>query len=178
MSAIPQNRATLALLASASVLAAACSERVPAPPAADSLIGAERPCDAPGVRTVVERLGARLKLVSLQAPDSAVRQAITTAYAPLVTPELLVAWTSEPASAPGRTTSSPWPERIETRAAEATEAGACRVEGTVVYVTSVEQTRGGAARREPVTLEVARDGGGWRVSAYRVAAQPASSVRQ
>ena len=147
-------------------LATACDERAPAPRVSDSVATAERPCDAPAARAVVERLGERLQQVSLQAPDSVARREIRAAYAPLVTSELLAAWTAEPSRAPGRQTSSPWPERIEVRSTTATDAGTCRVDGEVVSVTSVELARGGAAVREPVTLEVVRDHGGWRVDRY------------
>ena len=135
------------------------------PPAAE----AEGACEAPEVRQAVERLGGRLKEVSLLAPDSVVARTIREAYAPLVTADLLAAWLAEPDRAPGRTVSSPWPERIEVHTVEPAGDGACRVEGDVVYVTSVELAQGGAAAREPVTVEVVEDDG-WRVSAYEAEA--------
>jgi hypothetical protein len=125
----------------------------------------ERVCDSPGARDVVEQLGRRLKQVSLLAPDDIVAQQIGGAYASLVTPALLNAWTADPDSAPGRFVSSPWPDRIEVQSIEPADGGACRVEGAVVYVTSLELTTGEAASREPIVLWVQKDGG-WRVSAY------------
>jgi hypothetical protein len=104
--------------------------------------------------------------VSLLAPPDALRGQIEAEYAPFVTPELLAAWLADPAGAPGRQVSSPWPERIEVREVVPQEGG-YRVTGEVVYVTGVEQAAGGAARREPVAMTVVPGtGGGWRIASY------------
>jgi hypothetical protein len=155
---------SLVLIAAAVIVVSSCDERAPVPRAVTS-----DSCDAPGVRQLVEQLGQRMKQVSLQAPDSVVAREIRRAYAPLVTPSLLEAWTSEPTRAPGRDVSSPWPERIEVRSVEMDERGLCRVQGEVAYVTSAEVTQGRAASRELVTLFVARLDDGWRISAYEKA---------
>jgi hypothetical protein len=157
---------SLFLIAATGALATSCDERAPVPRTESA-----RSCDAPGAREVVEQLGQRMKRVSLQAPDSIVVREIRQAYAPLVTPGLLEAWISEPARAPGRQVSSPWPERIEIRSVASAGAGLCRVEGEVVYVTSAEPTQDGAALREPVTLWVRPDDG-WRISAYEATTPP------
>ena len=155
---------SLVLIAAAAIVVSSCEGRAPVPRTVTS-----ESCDAPGVRQVVERLGQHMKQVSLQAPDSLVAREIRQAYAPLVTPALLEAWTSEPTRAPSRDVSSPWPERIEIRSVETDERGLCRVQGEVVYVTSAEVTQGGAAARESVSLFVARLDDGWRISAYEKA---------
>jgi hypothetical protein len=159
----------LLMIAAAAVVATSCDERKPAPRAESA-----RSCDAPGVRAVVEQLGERMKRVSLLAPDSVLAREIRQAYAPLVTPDLLAAWIAEPARAPGRDVSSPWPERIDIRTVEAAGTELCRVEGDLVYVTSAELTKGGAAVRKPVVLEVRSDGAEWRISAYEAATASAT----
>jgi hypothetical protein len=113
-------------------------------------------------RRVVERLGVRMREVSLLAPDSVVRRELASAYEPLVTTSLLRAWQSSPAEAPGREVSNPWPARIEVRSVEP-DAGGCRVEGEVVYVTSADTST--AVERRRVTIRVTDDHG-WRASAY------------
>jgi hypothetical protein len=160
--------AVLVLMACAPL--AACADDAPAPRATNA-----PSCGAGGARRVVERLGARLRRVSLLAPDSVVDREIRTAYASLVTPELLQRWLAEPARAPGREVSSPWPERIEVRSVTAEGEGTCRVAGEVVYVTSAERAHGGAAARVPVTLRVTADGG-WRISEYRAEATGAGAA--
>jgi len=160
---------TLAIIAAA--VLAACDDRAANDAPADTTRPAAtaQGCDAPGVRTVVERFGERLQRVSPLAPDGVARGELRAAYAELVTPDLLAAWSADPASAPGRATSSPWPARIEVDSVAATAGGTCRVDGAVVYVTSVEAADGGAAAREPVAVEVVRAEDGWRIGAYGVA---------
>jgi hypothetical protein len=63
------------------------------------------------VRYVVESFGKRLQNVSLQSPDAA--QMIGEQYAEWIHPELLKVWMNDISRAPGRVTSSPWPDRIE-----------------------------------------------------------------
>src|SRR5690606_31577422 len=128
-------------------LAAACGGSDP-PPRTD----AAPSCADGGAAAAVRRLGERMKEVSLLAPDSLVAAGIREAYAPLVTPELLALWLSDPRRAPGREVSSPWPERIDVLSVEAAGEGACRVEGEVVLMTSAEAAGGGEAARSPVTL--------------------------
>ncbi len=159
-------RRCLVEIFTAGALTTACSESEPALRAA-----AEPSCEAAGARQLVERLGERMKRVSLQAPDSVVVRQIREAYAPLVTPDLLAAWIADPARAPGRRVSSPWPERIEVRSVKAGRDDSCIAEGEVVYVTSVELSRGGAAARELVRFRLVKDGT-WHISAYVTATPP------
>ncbi|MDD3751711.1 MAG: peptidase M56, partial [Tissierellia bacterium] len=69
--------------------------------------------DEEEVIKLVEDFGRTLKNVSLLAPRDSVIQAINENYSPYVTDELMQSWIANPRRAPGRTTSSPWPERIE-----------------------------------------------------------------
>lgn len=155
------------------VLVAACSTHESEQSAETPPADAAPSCTDASVRTVVERFGERLRDVSLLAPDSVVRRAIREAYAPFVTPSLLDTWTTHPARAPGRTVSSPWPDRIAIDSVAAAGPDACRITGDVIYVTSVEAARGGDAARERITLRVAYDSG-WRVADYAVTV-PASA---
>lgn len=123
-------------------------------------------CDESAVREVVHRFGDRMKLVSLQSPDSILVSAIEDAYAELVTPALLQQWTSHPASAPGRDLSSPWPERIEVHSVETLDHGACSVTGELIYLTSAEVARGGIAARTPVRIQVVQQEI-WRISNFQ-----------
>jgi hypothetical protein len=113
---------------------------------------------------LVRRFGQRLARVSLLAPPGTLRDEIRAQYAPLVTPSLLESWLADPSSAPGREASSPWPDHIEVRGVRRVRPDALEVTGDVVYTTSVEETRGGAARREPVVVTVVRGADGkWRI---------------
>jgi hypothetical protein len=134
-----------------------------------SQTGGEAGCDEAAARHVVESFGERLKNVSLLAPDSTVRAELQANYGGLVTQHLLDGWLFRPETAPGRETSSPWPERIEIDTVLAAGAGSCRVEGRIVYLTSMEVTHGGTEALRPVTMLVQQvDGDGWRINSYEV----------
>lgn len=164
------------LLVLAAAALAACGDRAPAPRAEteDAAGGAAAPsCTDPGVREVVERFGERMKQVSTLAPDSIAARAVREAYSGLVTTALLDRWSADPAHAPGKDVSSPWPERIRIDSVAAAGAGECRVSGEIEYLTSVEAANGGAAALAPVTLRVVSEEG-WRIGAFD-AAPPADS---
>jgi hypothetical protein len=163
---VPRYRSSPWPLILAAVALAGCTERASKPASEARLTQVEASCDTAGVREVVERLGHSLKKVPLSAPDSIVLRLIRETYAAIVTPGLLAAWLADPSRAPGRRVSSPWPERIEIASLEPEAPGICRVEGAVVYMTSVELARGGAAFRERVTLRVENDHGRWRISTF------------
>lgn len=113
---------------------------------------------------VVEGFGTRLVHVSkLAAPDS-VGSMIRDQYGPYVTTLLLGGWLTDPASAPGREVSSPWPARIEVREATAVGSTAVDVEADVVYITSVD---GDPAMRRPVSIRVVRgQDDSWRIAEW------------
>lgn len=131
-------------------------------PAADTV-----DCGAAAVRTVVERFGQQLQRVSLLAPESLRAEQMRESYGPFVAPDLLAAWLRDPHHAPGRQTSSPWPDRIEISSVESDD-GTCTVRGDIIYATSVELSEGGAAAREPVVVQVRRDGA-WQISGFALA---------
>jgi hypothetical protein len=156
-------------------LIAACTARDSAPATDTGQINAAAACDTAGARAAVERFGERLRDVSLLAPDTSVKRQIRETYSPYVTAGLLEVWVAHPDSAPGRKVSSPWPERIAIETIDAAGLYTCRVEGTVVYVTSADQTAGGDAIRERVVLRLTRDSV-WRIDDYDVT-EPARGGR-
>ncbi|HEX6588144.1 MAG TPA: hypothetical protein VF039_03900 [Longimicrobiales bacterium] len=113
---------------------------------------------------VVEGFGTRIVYVSKLAPPDSVEDQIRDQYGPYVTTLLLGGWLTDPASAPGREVSSPWPARIEVRDATPVGSTAVDVEADVVYVTSVD---GDAAMRRPVSIRVVRGRDGtWRIAEW------------
>lgn len=113
------------------------------------------------MRAVVERFGERLKNVSLLAPADQVRNAIRREYAELVTSDLLQRWLADPAQAPGRLTSSPWPERVEITRIRA-HRGRFEALGEIVEISSAN----GEARRTPVRIEVVPQNDQWRIAGW------------
>lgn len=156
----PKRVACIPAFLSAALLAACVGGDPP-----DSLPAASDACDEPAVRDVVERFGRALQQVSLLAPDTQREGRMRAHYGPLVTSALLDQWLREPAAAPGRETSSPWPARIEIDSIAPGAGGACAVYAGVAYATSADPD-GDAALRAPVTLQVLRNGE-WRIAEYR-----------
>lgn len=117
------------------------------------------------IRTVVESFGARLQMVSLLAPDAASQ--IEQDYSEFVAPELLQGWIADPASAPGRLTSSPWPDHIEINEVQLQGPDQYLVAGVVIEVTSTEQMSGGVAALYPVQITLSNVGGNWLITTWQ-----------
>jgi len=119
--------------------------------------------DKAAVQAVVEEFDRRLKDVSLLAPEEIVAESMQEHYGGLVAPELLERWKADPANAPGRLVSSPWPDRIEivnmTREAD----DVYQVEGVIVEKTSGDLEDGFTAKRA-ITLVVTRTGDAWLIT--------------
>lgn len=122
----------------------------------------------PNPATVVEEFGRRMQRVSLLAPDAA--KQIRETYAGLVEPALLKEWANDPGNAPGRQTSSPYPDRIEVSDV------ATNAEGAVITGDIVEMTSTGEAGRTPVRVTVVRKGEDWIIHRYDAGESSDSAV--
>lgn len=112
------------------------------------------------VRTTIAQFGNQLNTVSLLSPTAA--EDIENAYASFVTPELLAAWKNDPSSAPGRSTSSPWPDHIEVDTVVMNEDGlSYEVLGRIMLMTST-----GDAGIIPVSLTVSDIGGSFLITQF------------
>jgi hypothetical protein len=117
------------------------------------------------VRSLVENFGERLQMVSLLAPDAATQ--IEQQYAEFVSPEFLQTWMADPSSAPGRLTSSPWPDHIEISDIQQQNADQYLVTGMVIEITSAEEMNGGIAAQYPVEITVSKASGTWLISGWQ-----------
>jgi hypothetical protein len=114
------------------------------------------------VQTVVEAFGTRMQSVALLSPQ--VSDDLARQYGDLVEPSLLSAWKNNPQSAPGRVTSSPWPDHVAVTAVTRQPDGSYQVQGDVVEMTST-----GEAGEEPVTFTVSKQNKSWLITAVSVA---------
>jgi hypothetical protein len=89
-------------------------------------------------RTVSADFVSQLKNVPLTAETEDIRAAIERYYKPYVTEELLNQWLADPQSAPGRETSSPWPDRIFIKQV-VPQGETYVINADVLYMTSVEE---------------------------------------
>lgn len=110
--------------------------------------------EAAAVRELVEGFGRQLQNVSLAAPEEQLRESIKEYYANYVSPELLQKWLANISEAPGRLTSSPWPDRIEVDALQRINRTTYRVNGRIIEITSVEAAQGGIAASRNIELTV------------------------
>lgn len=111
------------------------------------------------VRTTVAQFGNQLNTVSLLSPNAA--GDIEKVYKPYVTEELLASWIVNPLSAPGRMTSSPWPDHIEADTVTMNEDGSYTVLGRIMLKTAT-----GDAGIIPITLTVTDVNGSFLISAF------------
>lgn len=117
--------------------------------------------DDAAVRTFVQNFAQTFKNVSLLADD--VNAQIDREYTGYVSPELLTAWKERRESAPGRYTSSPWPESMEV--VEVVQTGnTFRVKGNVLEVTTGEGGKPEPAAVYPLTLAVEKRGDSYMIS--------------
>ena len=112
---------------------------------------------------LVKSFGEKLKMVSLLAPEDMVKDSIKEYYGEFVSPELLEKWLNDPAKAPGRTISSPWPERIDIISAEKLSDTEYEVKGYIIEVTSVEMAEGGIAASRPAKFIIRNIDGKWLI---------------
>lgn len=120
--------------------------------------------DAAQAAELAENFGRSLKNVSLLAPEDMVKKSLQENYGEFVAPALLTRWQNDPQNAPGRVTSSPWPERIEILNIEKLSALKYEIKGEIIEVTSVELVNGGAAAKRPVTLIVEKSENRWLIT--------------
>lgn len=120
--------------------------------------------DAQAVTILVENFGKKLQMVSLLAPKDIAAKTIKENYGDYATPELLQKWMADPQSAPGRTVSSPWPDRIDIFYVEPGENDQYSVRGEIIEVTSTELANGGIAAKRPIELTVRKADSRWLIS--------------
>lgn len=121
------------------------------------------------IHEIVYQFGNRLKMVSLLAPDEVLRESILDYYGDLVTPKLLKRWLENPRSAPGRYTSSPWPERIDIADIKRTGKEKFEVRGHIVEVTSTNKKTGEFTAKRPILLEVIKIHDQWLINDVELA---------
>jgi hypothetical protein len=109
------------------------------------------------ITRLVEEFGQNLKHVSL-LDQAEVEESMRQHYGDYVVPELLEEWIRCPRNAPGRTVSSPWPDRIEVTRIRQVARNTYQVDGEIVEVTST-----GEADRRAVSLVVEKISGTWRI---------------
>jgi bla regulator protein BlaR1 len=116
------------------------------------------------VRNTVISFGGTLRSVSLLAPSEVLTQEMEEQYGPYVAPELLAQWEQDPTKAPGRLTSSPFPQGFYIASITKQADGTYRVDAAVQEVTSIETSA--IVDKYGVTLVLQKMGDSWKVISF------------
>lgn len=119
--------------------------------------------DEETVKDVVTRFGSKLQNVSLLADKKDVKKAMEENYKEFVTEDLLDKWMEEPGGAPGRLTSSPWPDRIEISGIKKLKDDSYQVKGEIIEITSEEKDKNEAASKRSISLILKKVNDRWLI---------------
>jgi hypothetical protein len=116
--------------------------------------------DTAQVRMQVTGLGDNLREVPLLASNDLVGKAMDLHYAQYVRPDLLEKWKADPKNAPGRLTSSPWPDRIDVTGVTKNADGTYTVLGSIIEMAHGAGTTTAVSSSIPAkfTLSLGPDG--------------------
>lgn len=117
------------------------------------------------VAGITNAFGANLKMVSLLAPEKDLIDAFDRQYKPFITPELLAEWKADPTKAIGRSTSSPYPDKIEIASVNKVSKKSYVVTGNVIEVANATKGTVTTVSVYPVTLTFTNVDGTWLISA-------------
>lgn len=126
--------------------------------------------DEAAVTSLVENFGGKLQNVSLLAAKDIVNKSIQENYGDFVSPTLLAAWQSDSQNAPGRLTSSPWPDHIKIESIKKLSEFEYEVKGEIIEITSTEKANGGVAAQRPITLSIKKTGERWLIDVVTLGA--------
>lgn len=115
------------------------------------------------VRDLVGEFGAQLQKVSLLAAKETVAGDLQKYYGEYVSPSLLKQWQSDPSTAPGRLTSSPWPDGIKVLSVQKQADDAYDVTGEIIEKTSADSSGAQPAGKQGIQLSVQNIGGRWMI---------------
>lgn len=115
------------------------------------------------IADLVSEFGSRLQEVSLLAPEDILAETMRDVYGDYVDESLLESWASAPAEAPGRLTSSPWPDRIEIEAIEEQADGSFKVTGSVIEVARLDADNTDTVATRSISLKLSDTSEGWRI---------------
>jgi hypothetical protein len=124
----------------------------------------EIPTESGVMAEILQTFVSQMHKVQLVAPREAAARSIREHYSDYLTPELLEEWAANSEAALGKTTSSPWPDRIEMLKYDKISTDKCTVYGKIIWITSVEAENGGAAGVDFITLRFDGTAGTWKIS--------------
>lgn len=116
------------------------------------------------ILSLVENFGYQLQNVSLLGPKEELEKSMEQYYGGIVSPKLIEKWLKDPLIAPGRLTSSPWPDRIDVTDIRKISDQKYSLIGEIVEVTSTPEI----AAKIPIHLLVEKVGEQWMITDVRI----------
>jgi membrane-bound inhibitor of C-type lysozyme len=116
------------------------------------------------IRQVVNDFGQQLKNVSLLSPEEQVRADMENYYNDLVVYETIKKWFKNPLEAPGRLTSSPWPEKIEVDSINEETKEKYLVKGRIIEMTNTEEDEKEKTVERKIDICLAEFDGNWLIT--------------
>jgi heme A synthase len=120
--------------------------------------------DETAVRNTVTMFGGELRMVPLSSSKEAVGEAMEYNYASFVAPELISKWEKDPLHAPGRLTSSPYPDHIDITSVNKNSDGTYIVKGNVIDLSSSNISSSTNSGSYPVTIKLENRNGLWLIT--------------
>ncbi len=148
------------------------SEPIVTSPAIGTTTSATSSPEAAAARSTVTSFGLMEQRVQLLAPEAS--STIATSYGPYVAQPLLARWQADPSSAPGRVTSSPWPDHIVVGDIRYTTEG-FEITGMLVLMSNEAVAHGSTYGSDPVLIDLAKHDGRWLITNYEDQSQAAAS---
>lgn len=119
--------------------------------------------DEDAIKDLVTQFGSKLQNVSLLANKKDIKKSMDENYRDFVTEELLSEWINEPMNAPGRLTSSPWPDRIEIIKIKKLKDNTYNVKGEIIEITSEEKDKNEAVSKRSIALILKKMDNRWLI---------------
>jgi len=120
--------------------------------------------DKDTVNALVGNFGRKLHMVSLLAPEDILKESLEENYGDFVSPALLEEWLKDPVNAPGRLTSSPWPDRIEILNTEKISDGIYEVKGVIIEIANEKEI----VAKRPITIKIEKIDGKWLINDTKI----------
>ena len=124
--------------------------------------------DQVAIKQLIESFGSKLNDINKLRPESEVKTAIQKSYSDFATSELLSRWLANPQEAPGRTVSSPSPDRIEVDQISIISPSDYTVIGSLIWWTSAGESK------QSVYVSVVKEGDKWFINKFEL--QPQSNT--
>ncbi|MFF2754983.1 hypothetical protein ACFVR1_14685 [Psychrobacillus sp. NPDC058041] len=109
---------------------------------------------------VVEKFGKSLQHVSLLGPKEQLEENMQDYYGDIVSPELIKQWLTDPIKAPGRLSSSPWPDRIDIITKEKKSEHAYTLSGEIIEIANIDEV----VSKIPIKLVVEKVRDQWLIN--------------